>query len=551
MERWVTNTANSGTGSLRAAVEGANDADVVRFDPFIFADGGTIVLASPLRVNASIQIISEGKRIIIYSAAAAASINDVLAVFDDLIICGTVSATGGTATFRRCVLAGNEAAGNGLYATGGANVVVEDSVLTGQRGRPLYLGTSVNATFRRCTIAGNIQAPYKVGSATLSEVDGINTTVPSSIGFRIPPPDDLTGYAGALPWNAWDLRLKESSSYTTGGTGGTYDRDGTPRKANGAIGAYEFHGVDAFWIGVDQNGAPVEQPRWNNPAGWATSPTLTASDVTTIPASACILGTVEFLDAPTVERVVLGSGGKVTLEDVTPERGGVIASLEAGVFSSITNRGDQITRLELYDAAKYNGDWNDVGTVVVNGNVTVSFNSGQIRTLELEDGATIVIESGGLVGVENATLGQAVIMTTTGRAYFGVSPDADADAVTFSDVVRVPRGAGVISFDAVAAAGGVVFNIAKTNDEVPVLVEKATADGWIVVDDSAPVPTDAGRTVFRVCDGEKFIEDAATVPGTYWTVEPWAVNVAGPIDGDGIAWKVDAWALKPEIEHLS
>ena len=57
-EIYVTSTADSGSGSLRQAIEDAQDGDVILFDPAIFPTGQTTViyLSSYLTVNKSISI---------------------------------------------------------------------------------------------------------------------------------------------------------------------------------------------------------------------------------------------------------------------------------------------------------------------------------------------------------------------------------------------------------------------------------------------------------------------------------------------------------------
>lgn len=70
--RSVTTTADSGPGSLRAAIEASGDGDVILFDPAL--NGQTITLTSgELAINASITITGPGPDLLTVARQTGAS----------------------------------------------------------------------------------------------------------------------------------------------------------------------------------------------------------------------------------------------------------------------------------------------------------------------------------------------------------------------------------------------------------------------------------------------------------------------------------------------
>lgn len=120
--------------------------------------------------------------------------------------------------------------------------------MVGSKRSGIYTtGARSSLTLTRTTVAGCVR-PCSIGSSTtFTSVDSIVDPVCSEAGFIEPPPDDLSEFTGALPWEEWNLGLKPDSIYATGATTAEGERDlngvERGRVVNGtkvyALGAYE------------------------------------------------------------------------------------------------------------------------------------------------------------------------------------------------------------------------------------------------------------------------------------------------------------------------
>ena len=147
----VLNTADTGAGSLRAAIAAAADGDTITFDP---AAAGEIALASELLITADLTItglgaatttLSGGGRNRVLSVAPGADVTvSALAVVNG----GGVDFGGGIANAGRLTLAHVDVTGNVAAARGGGIYNPGDLALDA------------------CTVAGNaVTAPLAAGSA--------------------------------------------------------------------------------------------------------------------------------------------------------------------------------------------------------------------------------------------------------------------------------------------------------------------------------------------------------------------------------------------------
>jgi hypothetical protein len=145
----VTTTADSGPGSLRAAIEAAGDGVTIYFDPAL--NGQTIILISgELAINANITITGPGPNLLTVSRNAQASpfrIFHVLAghavIIEGLTIRGGSDDGGGgairndrsTLSIRNCIIreSGSSGLGGGIYNDGSfesATLTIVDSSVT-------------------------------------------------------------------------------------------------------------------------------------------------------------------------------------------------------------------------------------------------------------------------------------------------------------------------------------------------------------------------------------------------------------------------------------
>lgn len=217
----VTNTNNSGTGSLRQALLDANavvGADTIIFDPTDFATAKTISLTSGLpNITDSLSIQGTGAGLLTVERNAAASHFRVFTIsgmnlaasFSDLTISGGKSATNGGGisagancilTLQNVVLSGNSAADNGGAINAGTNstVTINNSSFTANTADNhggainLNLGTFTleNTTTSGNSANGSGGAVFIVGSA-----DGVfrNVTISGNT---------VSGTGGGIAWDS-------------------------------------------------------------------------------------------------------------------------------------------------------------------------------------------------------------------------------------------------------------------------------------------------------------------------------------------------------------
>ena len=172
--RSVTTTADSGPGSLRAAIEGAGDGDTIYFDTALY--GQTIILTSgELAINASITISGPGANLLTVSRDVQASpfrIFHVLpghsVIIDGLTITGGLDTGGGirndrsTLSVNNCTISQNSSP---IFLSNGGGIYNDGS------------GGSATLTIIDCSIANNratdtgggiYNDASNAGSATLS-----------------------------------------------------------------------------------------------------------------------------------------------------------------------------------------------------------------------------------------------------------------------------------------------------------------------------------------------------------------------------------------------
>ena len=265
--RYFTTTADNGDGSLRAAIEEANQNDIIQPDPVAFPKGSivTIKLTSPLSIAKRLQIRGAGRRIVIDGQAASRCVlvtdsTHALIAEDVDFINGYATDDSGISpiygsgspgiTLIRSTIAGCYCS-RAIYTTSSAGVILESCVVVGNCVTKSLMN---NATLRvvGSTVAGN----YLNGAATTTgntlNVNSINGTTYSTVGFKTAPPDTLAEENwNADLWKSWNLTLRDDSQYKSGaaaldeieklvaGDGAKCDIEGCPRKPSGSFGAYE------------------------------------------------------------------------------------------------------------------------------------------------------------------------------------------------------------------------------------------------------------------------------------------------------------------------
>ena len=156
----VTNTNDSGAGSLRQAVLDSNSAttsDTIEFDAGVFNTPKTITLASAITINPangdSLTINGPGADLLTISG------NNAVGIF-------SVSA-GDTASFSGMTLtAGNVASGNGSAINSQGSVTISSVVFT--FGNDNVIDINGNATITNCSFVQNIGTSVVIDSGTVS-----------------------------------------------------------------------------------------------------------------------------------------------------------------------------------------------------------------------------------------------------------------------------------------------------------------------------------------------------------------------------------------------
>lgn len=224
----VTTTADSGAGSLRAAIAAANDGDVIQFDATVFPSGTTtaILLSSNIATNKAITIYAgaeESPQRVALDAQGAgrcvylqsnASVGIIGIIFRNAsqagnggaIYCGSTN----PCEFTDCVFDGNTGnTGGGLSATVAADLLFERCTFSNNtasgNGGALYVSSSSSLTIALCEFNGNASGSdvarrgvYLAGTsaATIyaSTLDAlfVYTTAAASIAGGIVTVADLT-----------------------------------------------------------------------------------------------------------------------------------------------------------------------------------------------------------------------------------------------------------------------------------------------------------------------------------------------------------------------
>lgn len=259
----ITTTADSGAGSLRAAIAQAVDGDVITTASSAFPRGAEyVVTLSETLVIDKVITLAPGVKIILdgggacrcLSVTAAATICDITARNGSAASAGGAANVTAASTFTRCafldsvVAAGNH---NGVYCTAAATF---NACLFRTAARyALSAATPADVTCRRCTIIGG-------GSQSgLGLVDSIQILNSAASTFCI---DAAAG----------NYHLSPESAYTSGAYDTTVatDLDGNPTRGDGSgsLGCYENYETQGaariFWIGGAAGAA-------NDPANWAAS----------------------------------------------------------------------------------------------------------------------------------------------------------------------------------------------------------------------------------------------------------------------------------------
>ena len=491
---YFTNTANSGTGSLRQALLDARDGDVIEPDPTVFSAGELVVVSvsAPFEANAAATLRSGSARLrLSRTSASGATLFNVNAdcssfTVEDVEFNGRVFAYSANAIFRRCFFGGNAAGVDLVRAPRGGGVALYDCVVTGALGAGLSDITS--ATIVRSTIAGNALNCSLPPGTTI--VDSIVDPICSEAGFVAPPPDTIPSDQGALPWKDWDLRLLPTSPYATGATSaeGEYDVAGNARGRGLASGATAY-AVGAFeTVVADYYQESASSTSFNALADWTTDPAGTTAPESITSGVFYVDENAAWRDAPPEGSTLIVAGRRVETFGADL----ALARLETGRDSTLVFSGED--RVVRASAAQ-------IGT-----------------------GTTLAAPPGS-------------------SGYLAVPSGVDVSGATRVGVAVAGLGAGLTSFSAASERPGRATTswTARDGSEMVRLERRVGAGSWLEVAAAVPgssggyeAATPNGRATFRAFDGEHFwTDDAWSSVGVQFRV------AASVVPGERVAqlWK--------------
>lgn len=277
---YFTTNADSGSGSLRAAISSAEAGDVIMPDPEVFTSGPVeIALSSTLITQVDITIdggeggiILNGQNSNISAVSIAAAgettlINCVIKRFKRLTAAPVyLNHASAVLNLYRCIIADNSNRYYGsVYALRG-ELNLYDSLITGNdlttnnsSYAAVYIASGGSVTATRTTVSGNVNANI-YGTSRFTNVNTfvgltpptIDGTTPEEIGFVTPPPSATIPYGEHTEgdWQSWDFRLKPTSPYLTGAAYQSGDKDLLGHARTGSWGCY-----DGSWLVVGANGS--------------------------------------------------------------------------------------------------------------------------------------------------------------------------------------------------------------------------------------------------------------------------------------------------------
>ena len=576
--RYITNNAATGTGSLYEAIRDAQEWDLITPDPDVFPPGSVIdiTIANFLPFKVPVRIDAGSTRIVINrssfllvdnrpSTGYVTGFNARGVTFNGRVLFSGTSPTDRiSCVFSKCVFTCNGKTYVSFQCNGYCDAIIEDCAFIGGLNRAIYLSGEENSlTLKRCTVAAN---KYKI-AGTVTFTDCIIDPDLTASPFRnVPTSLEEYNQENPMPYDKWDFTPTLESGYAEGATtaAGCYDLDGLERgrvledgSTVYALGAYEC--IDAaFWAGADSEGNPVDEPRFNSGAGWSSLRNATKGNLDAAPGKCVVVNKrVAFSDGPSITSLrianasvsINGAGG--TIQQTYLDEGGELINSAADIYY-----------LESAEYAAYSGDWAKVDNARIKTNGWINVDeSTQFNSLTIEEGATLELGDGVLVGVADPVINGGEIRADN-RAYFAINPTVDASKTTLTNVVKTPRGAGIQAFYATANVDGAVkFDVDLTDSSIPILIEKhnnntqewETLYGEFLPDQEVDINTPqaiALGLIYRACDGVNFYVDMTTIPGFLWFTKCWAVNEGGGGgDPDAPTWKVSAWGVDPQLDE--
>jgi hypothetical protein len=488
----VTNTADAGAGSLRAAVLSANGTpgpDFITFDPAVFANAQTITLSSgELGITDAVTITGPGAKLLTVSGNNASrvfnlnipGVGGAVAISGVTIAAGSAAAGAGVLlqddalTLTDCTVVGNAAAGGdggGIRVQAGGSLTLRGCTLSGNsadRGAAISLSAGGGTLLvENSTISGNAAVSLG-GGVYFRGPAGSVTARSSTITANSAGTSGGGVYRSSLGAGSIDLAGSILSGNTGGAAPDVYSTG--PVTANfsavGSAGGFTLTGADNLPFGADlklgplaDNGGPTPthallplSPAINagsNPAGLSFD--QRGAGFARVIGSAADIGAFEaqFVTPPSK---VTG----ITVNDGTAQRSRVtsltVAFDQPVSFSGAPEAAFQIQRQSDGSAVTLAASVDDSGPGTV---VTLTFTGGPVEFGSLADGRfTLTVDAGQVANANGQLDGDGdgiggdnfVVVGSPANGLFRLFGDADGDG----DVDATDFGAFRLTFGTAA-----------------------------------------------------------------------------------------------------
>lgn len=280
---YFTSNADSGAGTLRAAISSAKAGDVIMPDPNVFTSGPVVIVISsalpPFPNDATLDggelgIVLDGQSQNMGASSVVRTSGTTLTVINVTLTGYKVNAnapvmlniTNGNYTYKRCKFVDNTGVWYGAVYVLRGHMSFSDCLITGNKATGtsstmggLYIAENGTVDFIRSIVCANCNSNIsgrtrmtESGSFIGLEPPEIDGETPEEIGFVNPPPSASIPVADYTEgdWESWDFRLKPTSPYLTGAAYQSGDKDLLGHDRTGSWGCF-----DGSWLVVGASGA--------------------------------------------------------------------------------------------------------------------------------------------------------------------------------------------------------------------------------------------------------------------------------------------------------
>lgn len=535
--RYFTNNAATGDGSLYQTLLDAQDGDVIAPDPTVFSVGERVVIdfLEPPKIERPITLDAGKTRLILRKTTPGAIPGDILidCVYSTVVSFNArgiafngrvlVGGNGESFIFDNCVFGGFNYARNSMHTRGKCNIEFNDCAFICGAGSAFY-GTSTKSSYKftRCTIAANKANETSSGRLGATYIDCIDEPDLATAGFANVP--STLDAVDVTKWEEYDFTPLPSSPYATGATTGTGATDihGNHRgwenggETSYALGAYEVIKADYYF-------KPGSEASFNSVSSWATNKGLTDSPESINSGVFYVDRNATFTDFPPTGSEIVIAGQTHAM--INKEPGGEVigSSVTLNERSKLTSNA-LVNAISIYPNADADVLYAPSAILTALNNPDIYFyHRTHLSRLIADLGANIHISSNDdlILRIDEIQASSEVNIdsVSTGRGYVTTPVGVDTSKLVISTNVALSSYGGAVSeFRATIERQNFVKLTGAQSGTAPVLLEYQNHDGeWVVINSDfhlsetgveIGVPQ-AGKTLYRVFDGDNFFEDYA------------------------------------------